>query len=88
VAARRKTKSKRADVIVIGATFAGLTQDHVLALAKEVGVATFPTYDTATADPLRRDRDLDVLGRLHGRRGTLRRARPGECLVISTANPM
>ena len=29
-----------------GATFAGPTQDHILALAKEVGVATFPTYDT------------------------------------------
>jgi monoamine oxidase len=29
-----------------GATFAGPTQHHILALAKEVGVATFPTYDT------------------------------------------
>jgi monoamine oxidase len=29
-----------------GATFAGPTQDHILALAKEVGVGTFPTYDT------------------------------------------
>jgi monoamine oxidase len=29
-----------------GATFAGPTQDHILALAKEVGVETFPTYDT------------------------------------------
>ena len=29
-----------------GATFAGPTQDHILALAREVGVATFPTYDT------------------------------------------
>src|SRR4051794_4872713 len=28
-----------------GATFAGPTQDHILALAKEVGVETFPTYD-------------------------------------------
>src|SRR3954468_9180993 len=29
-----------------GATFAGPTQDHILALAKAVGVDTFPTYDT------------------------------------------
>jgi monoamine oxidase len=29
-----------------GATFAGPTQDHILALAQAVGVATFPTYDT------------------------------------------
>src|SRR4051812_29326006 len=28
-----------------GATFAGPTQDHILALAREVGVETFPTYD-------------------------------------------
>jgi monoamine oxidase len=29
-----------------GATFAGPTQDHILALAGAVGVGTFPTYDT------------------------------------------
>jgi monoamine oxidase len=29
-----------------GATFAGPTQDHILALAKDLGVETFPTYDT------------------------------------------
>ena len=29
-----------------GATFAGPTQDHILALAQALGVATFPTYDT------------------------------------------
>src|SRR3954469_11143190 len=29
-----------------GATFAGPTQDRILALAKAVGVKTFPTYDT------------------------------------------
>jgi monoamine oxidase len=28
-----------------GATFAGPTQNHILALAKEFGVGTFPTYD-------------------------------------------
>ena len=28
-----------------GATFAGPTQDHILALAQAVGVSTFPTYD-------------------------------------------
>jgi monoamine oxidase len=28
-----------------GATFAGPTQDHILALANDTGVATFPTYD-------------------------------------------
>jgi monoamine oxidase len=29
-----------------GGTFVGPTQDHILKLAKEMGVATFPTYDT------------------------------------------
>ncbi len=29
-----------------GGTFVGPTQDHVLRLAKELGVGTFPTYDT------------------------------------------
>jgi monoamine oxidase len=29
-----------------GATFAGPTQDHILALAQAMGVPTFPTYDT------------------------------------------
>jgi monoamine oxidase len=29
-----------------GATFVGPTQDHVLTLAKQLGVGTFPTYDT------------------------------------------
>jgi monoamine oxidase len=29
-----------------GATFAGPTQDHILALARELGVGTFDTYDT------------------------------------------
>jgi monoamine oxidase len=29
-----------------GGTFVGPTQDHVLALAKELGIGTFPTYDT------------------------------------------
>jgi len=29
-----------------GATFAGPTQDRILALARELGVPTFPTYDT------------------------------------------
>jgi monoamine oxidase len=29
-----------------GGTFVGPTQDHVLALATQVGVGTFPTYDT------------------------------------------
>jgi monoamine oxidase len=29
-----------------GATFAGPTQDRILALARELGVTTFPTYDT------------------------------------------
>jgi monoamine oxidase len=29
-----------------GATFAGPTQDRILALAQELGVPTFPTYDT------------------------------------------
>jgi monoamine oxidase len=31
-----------------GATFAGPTQDRILALASELGVATFPTYDTGS----------------------------------------
>src|SRR3954451_14750949 len=31
-----------------GATFAGPTQDRILALANELGVPTFPTYDTGS----------------------------------------
>jgi monoamine oxidase len=31
-----------------GATFAGPTQDRILALAQELGVPTFPTYDTGS----------------------------------------
>lgn len=31
-----------------GGTFAGPTQDHVLALARALGVATFPTYDNGS----------------------------------------
>ena len=41
LAAARRRRSPSA-----AATFAGPTQDHILALAKEVGVGTFPTYDT------------------------------------------
>src|SRR4051794_33052850 len=33
------------EIVENGATFAGPTQDHILALAKDVGVTTFPTYD-------------------------------------------
>ena len=33
------------DVSERGATFAGPTQDHILALAQEYGIDTFPTYD-------------------------------------------
>jgi monoamine oxidase len=33
-------------VVEMGGAFAGPTQDRVLALAAELGVATFPTYDT------------------------------------------
>ena len=33
------------DISERGATFAGPTQDHILALAQEYGVDTFPTYD-------------------------------------------
>src|SRR5213079_1637116 len=34
------------DISERGGTFVGPTQDHVLALAKELGVDTFDTYDT------------------------------------------
>jgi monoamine oxidase len=34
------------EIVENGATFAGPTQDHILGLAKDVGVTTFPTYDT------------------------------------------
>ena len=33
------------DVSERGATFAGPTQDHILALAQEYGIDTFLTYD-------------------------------------------
>jgi monoamine oxidase len=34
------------EIVERGATFAGPTQDHILALARDVGVETFATYDT------------------------------------------
>src|SRR3954451_1491329 len=34
------------DVADMGGTFAGPTQDHILQLAKDLGVGTFPTYYT------------------------------------------
>ncbi|HEY1359446.1 MAG TPA: flavin monoamine oxidase family protein [Thermoleophilaceae bacterium] len=34
------------EVADMGGTFAGPTQDHILDLAKELGVTTFPTYNT------------------------------------------
>ena len=34
------------EVADMGGTFAGPTQDHILELAKELGVTTFPTYNT------------------------------------------
>jgi monoamine oxidase len=34
------------DVADMGGTFAGPTQDHILALAKDMKVGTFPTYNT------------------------------------------
>ncbi len=42
-----------------GGTFVGPTQDHVMALAKQLGVATFPTYDKG-----------DNVYVINGRRGT------------------
>jgi monoamine oxidase len=34
------------DIVEMGGEFAGPTQDRILALAAELGVGTFPTYDT------------------------------------------
>jgi monoamine oxidase len=33
-------------IVEVGGQWVGPTQDHVLALAKDLGVETFPTYDT------------------------------------------
>jgi monoamine oxidase len=41
-----------------GATFAGPTQDRILALAQELGVPTFPTYDTGSNVYLNQGRRL------------------------------
>ena len=36
------------EVVDLGAAFVGPTQDRILALAKALGVKTFPTYNTGS----------------------------------------
>ncbi|MBV9214425.1 MAG: flavin monoamine oxidase family protein [Actinobacteria bacterium] len=55
----------------LGATFIGPTQDHILALAKDVGVALFDTYDTGndvyhTGGKNEYYSDSSALGSLYG----------------------
>jgi monoamine oxidase len=52
-------------IVEMGGEYAGPTQDRVLALAAELGVATFPTYDTG----------MNVL-HFNGKRGTYKGAIP------------
>ncbi|HUI04077.1 MAG TPA: flavin monoamine oxidase family protein [Acidimicrobiales bacterium] len=56
-------------VVEVGGQWVGPTQDHVLALAKDVGVDTFPTYDTGA-------RVLHFGGRRGTYRGTIPRINP------------
>lgn len=42
------------EVVEVGGQWAGPTQDHVLALAKSLGIKTFPTYNTGKNVYLRR----------------------------------
>src|SRR5258705_11281935 len=46
-------------IVEMGGEYAGPTQDRLLALAAELGVATFPTYDTG----------MNIL-HFNGKRGT------------------
>jgi monoamine oxidase len=56
-------------VVEVGGQWVGPTQDKVLALAKDVGVATFPTYDTGS-------RVLHFGGRRGTYKGTIPRINP------------
>lgn len=52
-------------IVEVGGQYAGPTQDRILALAAELGIATFPTYD-----------DGAKVLHFRGRRGTYRGAIP------------
>jgi monoamine oxidase len=56
-------------VVEVGGQWVGPTQDHVLALAKDVGVETFPTFDTGK-------RVLHFAGRRGTYKGTIPRINP------------
>ena len=56
-------------VVEVGGQWVGPTQDHVQALAKDVGVDTFPTYDTGS-------RVLHFGGRRGTYKGTIPRINP------------
>ncbi len=56
-------------VVEVGGQWVGPTQDHVLALATDLGVATFPTYDTGK-------RVLHFGGRRGTYKGTIPRINP------------
>jgi monoamine oxidase len=53
-------------IVEMGGEFTGPTQDRILALAAELGVATFPTYDQGATvlhlGPARRRRGPDPAG--------------------------
>jgi monoamine oxidase len=58
-----------AKIVEVGGQWVGPTQDHVLALAKDLGVETFPTYDTGA-------RVLHFGGRRGTYKGTIPRINP------------
>ena len=57
-------------IVELGGQWVGPTQDRVLALADELGLATFPTYDAGRSPPGHRRRRPPLGGRdVRARRG-------------------
>jgi monoamine oxidase len=70
VGGRVRNESIGPDTVVeVGGQWVGPTQDHVLALAKDLGVETFPTYDTGA-------RVLHFGGKRGTYKGTIPRINP------------
>jgi monoamine oxidase len=65
-------------VVELGGQWAGPGQDEILALAAELGIDTFPTYDSG-------DRLLDFGGKLKSYRGSLPRRGPIESADVGLA---
>jgi monoamine oxidase len=66
------------NVVEVGAQWIGPTQDRLAAIARELGVATFPTYATG-------ENVLELAGRLHRYTGAIPRINPAVLLDVEQA---